>query len=335
MKKLSLIAAALLVAFSASAQGYVENCPESQPRTSIRPTSTVLLYPGGQAAGKGIVENGVQVTNPAMEDNGLRGPEVCPANGNRGNIGDDARMDIYLPAHGNGLMIIIAPGGGYAFVSSFNEGAYAAKWLTDRGVAAVVLKYRMPNGHHTVPLDDMQNAFRYCRHHAAEWGISKIGVMGASAGGHLAACASVMSQDALLRPDFSVLIYPRITLLSNQYSSTRNNLLKSEKEWAGQESEYEQCLEYWSPESHVSTATPPTFIVLSSDDNTVPPTNCLQYYTRLVQCKVPVEMHVFPCGGHGWGFSAEKYVGEGKDRFEPCRQEFETALHRWLDSQLY
>ena len=329
MKKLSVFAVLLLCAFSVSAQKYVESHPEIQPNTTIRPDTTVLLYPGGQAAGRGIVENGVQVTNPPIQDNGLRGEETLTAGGNRGNIGDGARIDLYLPENCNGKMVIVCPGGGYKFVSSFNEGAFAAKWLYDRGVAVCVLKYRMPEVHPTVPLDDFQNAIRYCRHHAAEWGVSLIGVMGASAGGHLAACASTMFQDAITRPDFAVLLYPRLTLKRGEPCGTKDNLLGKDANWPDVQ-EHLKALFYWSPETHVTAQTPPTFIALSSDDKTVPASNPGAYYSRLIYSGVKTEMHVYPEGGHGWGFSAEKYVGEGNDAFVNCRPEFETALARWL-----
>jgi len=329
MKKLSILAAAMLFAFSANAQVYVESHSEIQPKTAIRPDATVLLYPDGQSGKIGIVENGVNVTNPALQDNELRGEETVSPDGNRGNIGEYARMDLYLPEACNGKMVIVCPGGGYSFVSSFNEGAYAAKWFYDRGIAVCVLKYRMPNVHPTVPLDDFQNAIRYCRHHAAGWGVSLIGAMGASAGGHLAACASTMFSDDVTRPDFTILLYPRLTLKRGEPCGTKDNLLGKDANWPDV-TEHLQALSYWSPESHVTAQTPPAFIVLSSDDKTVPATNPVPYYTRLIYSGVKAEMHVYPEGGHGWGFSAEKYVGEGKDRFVNCRQEFETALARWL-----
>ena len=94
---------------------YKESHPEFQPKTDLRPDKTVLLYPEGQAAGKGIVEDGVEITFGPTEDNGLRGEEICNKSGNRRNVGDDARMDLYFPEKPNGLMVIIAPGGGYSF----------------------------------------------------------------------------------------------------------------------------------------------------------------------------------------------------------------------------
>ena len=104
------------------------------------------------------------------------------------------------------------PGGGYTNLAMRHEGYWVAEWLNERGIAACILVYRMPRGtHHQAPIIDVQNAFRYCRHHAPEWGVRQIGVMGFSAGGHLAACASTLYVDEVTRPDFSILVYPVIT----------------------------------------------------------------------------------------------------------------------------
>ncbi len=334
MKKHLILLATLVVASIAAKAQYVESPADGLPKCDIRPSMTVLLYPEGQAAGKGIVENGVQVTNGPQEDNGLRGPETCSASGSRRNVGDDARIDIYFAPVPNGQMVVYTPGGGYSHLSTYNEGVYGAKWLTDRGISVAVLKYRMPNKHHTVPLDDVQNAFRYCRYHAAEWGVKQIGVMGGSAGGHLSSCASTMWVDEITRPDFAVLIYPRITLRRGELCDTKENLLGKDSEWDDNVDEHLRLLEYYSPDTHVNAQTPPTYIVLSANDNSVPATNFLPYYGKLLEYKVPVEVHIFPVGGHGWGFSSEEYKGVGKDKFAPCRPQFEATLQDWLTRQL-
>lgn len=331
-----ILSSAMLAAFciGAAAQSYTESHPEVQPKTSLRPDMTILLYPGGQAAGRGIVENGMEITLPAATDNGLRGEEGISSTGSRTNIGDDARMDIYLPKHPNGQMVIMTPGGGYKKVSTFNEGAYGSKWLTDHGIAVCMLKYRLPASHPTVPLEDVHNAFRYCRHHAAEWGVRQIGIMGGSAGGHLSSLASVLYVDAVTRPDFAVLLYPRITLRRGEYCDTKENLLGKDSVWDDKVEEHLKMLEYYSPDTHVSPDTPPTFIVLSANDKSVPATNMIPYYTRLIENGVSTELHVYPAGGHGWGWSSEVYKGEGKDAFARYRREFETAIERWLSDQL-
>lgn len=309
---------------------YVESHQEIQPKTDLRPTMTVLLYPQGQAAGVGIIENGDTITFGPREDNGLRGEETLSKGGSRSNIGEWARMDIYLPAKCNGQMVIITPGGGYKNVSTFNEGAYGSVWMTEHGIATCVLKYRLPNGHPTVPIDDVHNAFRYCRHHAAEWGVKQIGVMGGSAGGHLSSLASVMYDDPVTRPDFAILLYPRITLRYGEQCSTKDYLLGKDETWEGRRDRHEELLRQYSPDTHVNENTPPTFIALSADDVSVPGTNLIPYYTALIEHNVPVEMHIYPTGGHGWGWSSERFKGEGKDKFARYRPHFEQAVERWL-----
>lgn len=333
MKKLIVAFCLLALCTSSFAQKYEESCPQYQPKISLRPSMTVLLYPKGQAAGEGIVENGVKITNGPKEDNGLRGEETNTDSGSRRNVGDEARMDFYFPKKGNGQMVIMTPGGGYEHLSTFNEGVYGSEWFTKHGVAVCVLKYRMPNGHETVPLDDVQNAFRYCRHHAREWGIKQIGVTGGSAGGHLSAIASVLYTDKITRPDFAVLLYPRITLTEKVKCSTRDHLLGKKDLWKDNMDVYREKLAYWSPHNHVTKNTPPTFFVLSADDNSVDARDFLPYYEQLIENEVLVEVHVFPSGSHGWGYSSEKIKGKGKDKFARYRPEFEDCLERWLEDR--
>ena len=296
--------------------------PEYVP---LQPDLTVLLYPQGQAVDAGIVENGQQITLGPGEDNGLRGPEVVNPNGNIANIGDSARVDIYFPKNPNGLCIVNCPGGGYQIVSSINEGMCAAEWLTSQGVTVCSVNYRLPNFHRTVPLTDVQNAFRYCRAHAQEWGISKIGVMGYSAGGHLAATASTLYVDDVTHPDFSVLIYPVIdlTTLSITHVGTRHGLLG--------EIPSEDLVDLYSPQKQVTPETPETFIALSAYDNVVPPVNSFMYFQALQAHNVPCQMHIYPIGGHGWGFYHEPYHPDGLQQY---REVFYTDLARFLQDQL-
>lgn len=331
MNRITIIALALTCSLSMAAQGqFVESNPEFQPKTNLRPDKTVLLYPDGQAAGHGIIENGVEITFGPRENNGLTGEETNTKTGSRRNVGDQARMDFYFAPHPNGQMVIMTPGGGYEHLSSFNEGAYGSKWMTDRGISVCMLKYRMPNGHPTVPIDDVHNAFRYCRHHAKEWGITQIGVTGGSAGGHLASLASVMYDDEITRPDFAVLLYPRITLRRGEFCDTKVNLVGKDDQWNERVAEHEALLEEYSPDTKVNSNTPPTFIVLSANDLSVPGTNMIPYYSRLIECGVSTELHVFPEGGHGWGYSSEQFKGVGKDKFAHYRPDFERLLERWL-----
>ena len=150
---------------------------------------------------------------------------------------------------------------------------------------------------------------------------------GFSAGGHLAATASNLWTDAVTRPDFSILIYPVITLTpGTTHHGTHKNLL-GEKNMVK-----EKYLDRYSLEKQACRFTPPTFLALSSDDATVPVENSLRYYNKLVDVAVPVEMHIWPTGGHGWGFSSEKFKGKGKDKFAYARAEFEASLERWLEA---
>jgi acetyl esterase/lipase len=259
-------------------------------------------------------------------DNKLTGEETVPANGNIGNINKLARIDLYFPKKPNGQMIVVCPGGGYSIVSSYNEGVYVADWMLEQGITVCIVKYRLPNGYCKVPHSDVENAFRYCRAHAAEWGVKQIGVMGFSAGGHLAGTTSTKWTEEQTRPDFSVLIYPVITMEKGfTHQGTRENLITKKAEWK------EHMAEVYSLETQVTRFTPPTFLALCSDDFVVPAENSLRYYNQLINLDVPAEMHIWPTGGHGWGFSSEKFVGKGKDRFVYAREDFYGSLERWLE----
>ena len=299
----------------------------AQPNTKLRPDETVLLYADSfegnidPVYGKTIKYAGFEMA----KDNGLSGEEKIAKTGNIGNISKLARIDLYFPKKPNGQMVVICPGGGYSIVSSYNEGVYAAAWMLERGITVCVVKYRLPNGQCTVPHEDVENAFRYCRAHAAEWGVNQIGVMGFSAGGHLAATTSTLWTEQQTRPDFSVLIYPVITMEAGfTHKGTRVNLITEKATWK------EHITETYSLENQVTRFTPPTFLALCSDDFTVPAENSLRYYNKLIDVGVPVEMHIWPTGGHGWGFSSEKFTGKGKDKFAYARAEFEASLERWL-----
>ena len=259
------------------------------------------------------------------KDNGLSGEEKIAKTGNIGNISKLARIDLYFPKKPNGQMVVICPGGGYSIVSSYNEGVYAAAWMLERGITVCVVKYRLPNGHSTVPHEDVENAFRYCRAHAAEWGVDQIGVMGFSAGGHLAATTSTMWTEQQTRPDFSVLIYPVITMeVGLTHKGTREKLITEKAIWN------EHISEKYSLENQVTRFTPPTFLAHCSDDFTVPVENSLRYYNRLIDNDVKAEMHIWPRGAHGWGFNEDKYIGKGKDKFSYAREYYYEALERWL-----
>ena len=292
----------------------------AQPNTNLRPDETVLLYADSfdgnidPVYGKEIKYAGFEMTG----DNKLSGPETISAHGSIGNISKLARMDIYFPKKPNGQMVIVCPGGGYAIVSSYNEGIYVADWMLERGITVCVVKYRLPNRQNCkVPHADVENAFRYCRAHAAEWGVDQIGVMGFSAGGHLAGTTSTLWTEQQTRPDFSILIYPVITMeVGFTHKGTREKLITEKAIWK------EHKAEQYSLEKQVTRFTPPTFLALCSDDFVVPAENSLRYYNELINHDVPAEMHIWPKGGHGWGFSSEKFKGKGKDRFAYAHRVF-------------
>ena len=299
----------------------------AQPNTKLRPDETVLLYADSFEGNIDPVyaEKIVYAGYHMDEANGLTGPEKISTRGNIGNISDLARCDIYFPKKPNGQLVVICPGGGYGIVSSYNEGIYGAEWFVKRGITVCVVKYRLPNGHCKVPHADIENAFRYCRAHAAEWGVDQIGVMGFSAGGHLAATTSTMWTEPQTRPDFSILIYPVITMEQGlTHKGTRMALITDKQDWK------EHIPQKYSMENQVTRFTPPTFIAHCSDDSTVPVENSLRYYNRLVDNEVKAEMHIWPNGEHGWGFSGEEYVGKGKDKFAYARQDYYNALDAWL-----
>lgn len=317
----------------------------AQPGTKTRPDKTVFLYASGPKGISDIVtgKSAEYLGLEMKESNGLSGDETVQENGNIGNISDMARFDLYFPKKPNGKMVIVCPGGGYMYVSSYNEGVYVADWMISHGITVAVAKYRLPNGHWEVPLDDIREIFRYCRSHAEEWGVDKIGIMGFSAGGHLAASATTLYTDGITRPDFSVLVYPviamdtvpshrgsRIRLIGEDdlWESTEG---KSASQWIEDQAVHEELIRKYSLYNDVTEDTPPVFLVHSSDDTTVPVINSIIFYNALKEKGHNPEMHIYPTGGHGWGFSTEKYTGQ--DRLGYARGEFFASLLRWIETR--
>lgn len=219
-------------------------------------------------------------------------------------------LTIYRPAKPNGQAIVICPGGGYRGVSIVKEGHRVAQHLTEAGITAFVLKYRTPQDTTNIdkslaPLQDAQQALRYVRQQAAGYGIDprRVGIMGFSAGGHLAATAATYYQrpaDAnqtdttSLRPDFVALIYPVISFADElAHVGSRTNLLGAEPRPGD--------VVRFSADQQVNSATPPAFLVHAADDQSVPVGNSLAFYAACVAAGVPAEMHLYARGGHGFG----------------------------------
>ena len=213
-----------------------------------------------------------------------------------------------------GQSVVICPGGGYAKLSMDQEGYLMAQWLAKNGITGVVLEYRLPNGHKEVPLEDVVEAIRIVRKKAKKWNLdpAKVGVMGFSAGGHLAASASNIPavED---RPNFSILFYPVLTVgdFNTHKGSFRNLLGKKHTEAEANE---------WAMDKIASEQTPPTILLLSDDDTTVPAAGAALYYAALRYHGVKAAMYVFPEGGHGWG---------NYDKFS-YQKEWQHLLLRWL-----
>lgn len=314
--RILLSAVALLMTLGLGAQNR-PLLPEP-PGTRLRPDSIIFLYPKGQEAACGVAGGPV-------ESNGFTRQETMDGNGILRFVGDFARFELYLPNRPNGQMVVILPGGAYWITSSYSEGLYAAQWFIDRGITAAVLEYRMPVGHPVVPVTDVQNTFRWCREHAAELGVDQIGIMGSSAGGHLAATASNFYVDSLTRPDFAVLFYPVISMKDGiTHEGSRENLFKKWKTVSP------ETITKYSMEEQVTADTPPTYLVLCGDDDVVAPDNSLLYFRALREHGVDAEMHIFPTGGHGFGFNTEDYVEH--DRFKYARPSLETSLRIWLEN---
>ena len=223
----------------------------------------------------------------------------------------EATLTIYPAQKPNGQAIIACPGGGYAGIATTHEGHDMAAWFNSQGITYAVLHYRMPYGNHEIPLSDAHQAIRYMRKHAAQWNIHQLGIMGFSAGGHLASTAATHFTDDS-RPDFQILFYPVVTMKNATHQGSKNHLLG--------ENASQDLVELYSNELQVTPNTPPAFIMHSSDDRSVPVSNSLDYYSALIKNGVSATMHLYPIGGHGWGYN---------DYFIYKRQ-WTGELEKWL-----
>lgn len=232
-------------------------------------------------------------------------------------------IEVYLPSseYNTGKAVVICPGGAYALLAYDKEGTDVAKFLNGQGIAGIVLKYRLPNSKsnivsHETPLMDAQQAMHLVRENASQWNIdpANVGIMGFSAGGHLASTLGTHF-DQSSRPDFMILIYPVITFKEPlTHTGSRDNLLGKNQD--------QKLVDYYSNELQVKENTPPTFLVHSMDDKTVPVENSLQFYKALKDKNIPSEMHLYPYGGHGYALALNRGQLEG----------WKERLIEWLES---
>ena len=217
-----------------------------------------------------------------------------------------ANMVCYLPDAPTGRAVVDLPGGGYSHLALQHEGHDWADWFNQQGIAFFVVTYRMPNGDRTIPLGDAQQAIRIVRDSAQVWGVNPrdVGIMGFSAGGHLASTVSTHSEYDC-RPNFSILFYPVISM------DERETHKGSCVGFLGEEGmKNPQLVKEWSNQNAVrSHLTPPAIILMANDDGAVPPvTNGVAYYTAMRRSGNSCAMHIYPSGGHGFGFrSSYKY----------------------------
>jgi acetyl esterase/lipase len=264
--------------------------------TFAQGNETILLFPEGTPG----LKAGIQIPEDSKTSDGVT------------RVKDVTQPALYFfkaKKQTTDATVIICPGGGYGILAIDHEGYDIAQWFNERGISVFVLKYRLPqenlfDNDEIRPLQDAQQAIRIVRKNAAKYAISpeKVGIMGFSAGGHLASTASthfktqvgeVTDESMSVRPDFSLLIYPVITF-SDKFThfGSRDNLI-------GKNPPVEK-MELYSNEKQVTSETPPTFLISTTDDG-VQPENSIGYFLACKKNKVPVEMHIYEKGGHGYG----------------------------------
>ena len=256
------------------------------------------------------------------------------SNGAPGALGtagkDIPTMTVYQPAKDivNGIAVVVCPGGGYGGLAMDHEGKQTAEWLNSFGTTAIVLNYRHKGKGYSypAPLDDAQRAMRVVRSKAGLWGIdtNKIGVLGFSAGGHLASTVTTLfdkdygkAGDQIdkisSRPSFSVLCYPVISMTEPfTHKGSRGNLLGEKYD--------EKLAKLMSTDLQITDKTPPTFLMQASDDKAVLPENSIAFYMGLLKAKIKTEMHIYEKGGHGFG------LGKG----QPTAKNWPDACRDWI-----
>jgi acetyl esterase/lipase len=239
-----------------------------------------------------------------------------------GDEKDKAELTVYLPdaKKATGRAIVCLPGGGYTHLAMDHEGHQWATFFNNQGIAFIVVKYRMPHGNREIPIADAEEAIKMVRQHAVDWHIDRkdVGIMGFSAGGHLASTIATHSKGEAA-PDFQILFYPVITMdPAFTHKGSHDSFLGtdlSKKDQKKLEFEYSNDLQ-------VNRTTPRAFIALSDDDHAVPAANGFNYYNECYRHDVPASLHIYPTGGHGWGYR-ESFAFHYQMLFE---------LKAWLES---
>lgn len=235
-----------------------------------------------------------------------------------GDPKDEAYIQVFLPekSRATGRAVVICPGGAYCCVVMDCEGTDWAPFFTQQGIAAIVLHYRLPHGNYKVPIEDAEQAMRVVRRNAKRWNINPedVGIMGSSAGGHLASTIATHAKgDAL--PDFQILFYPVITMdPAFTHRDTHDNFLGKDAK--------KKMEQLYSNDTQVTRQTPRAWIALADDDNIVVPANGFNYYFECYRHDVPASLHIYPYGGH-WGGMRTSF---------PFHAEMLMNLKSWLSS---
>ncbi len=304
----------------------------------LRSIILLLLFINQLAMAQAVkVKSMAQLSIPLYENIPNNLPDVAnkESNATSGGVTRYSKISVptitpYLSSKPNGKAVIICPGGGYSILAMNIEGNAVAKELNEMGVNAFVLKYRLPDDEINIdkslaPLQDVQEAIRFVRKNAKKYKIDeqKIGIFGSSAGGHLAASASVHYEfkadinnkdNTSCKPNFTILLYPVISGDSSiAHMGSRNNLI-------GKTPTIDK-INFFSNELHVNENTPPSFLIHASDDAAVSAENSLRYYQACLKNKVLAEMHIYPKGGHGFGLNNKTTKDKWIDR-----------LRNWLNT---
>ncbi len=286
-RRIRLTAWMLLTVLAAITAGFAAEAAKRPSNTADKPQ--VELWPVGKAPGQ-------KAGKPRVNNRWLSGIY-------------NPWMAVHLPPKdkANGAAVVICPGGGYSGLAYDHEGIKVAQWLNSHGVAGFVLRYRHSPHKHPIPLGDAQRAIRIVRSRSREWGVdpNRIGIMGFSASGHLAASATTHfdagkagATDPIdrvsCRPDFAILIYAVISMKKGvTHNGSRNNLLGGKPD--------EKLVKLMSNELQVTAKTPPTFLVHSTDDRAVPVANSKLFHEACKKAGVPSQLHIYKQGGHGYG----------------------------------